>query len=96
MFSYEVTSGRTSTNNIASGRGLPDGNGPYLPIFVFDSTGAFTAPTSFGPKLPGTEVSSFDKTSLTSSVTRVVMSENTLQHHRSDAPRRRQEQDTDD
>ena len=96
LFSYEVGSGRTLVNNIATGRALPDGNGPYLPVFVFDSTGTFLTPSSNGPKLPGTEVSTFDKTLLASSVTRVGISENTLQHHRSDAPRRRQEQDTDD
>ena len=96
LFTYEVSNGRAATGNLASGRSLPDGNGPYLPVFVFDPTGAFTTPTSFGPKLPGTEVSGFDKESLNSTVSRLVISDNTLQHHRSDAPRRRQEEDTDD
>jgi len=35
-------------------------------------------------------------TSLDNDVTRVVMSENTLQHHRSDASRRRTSAETDD
>jgi hypothetical protein len=96
LFSYEMSNGRTAINNIATGRALPDSDGPYLPVFVFDSTGTFLTPSSTGPKLLGTEVSGFDKTSLSSPVTRVVISDNTLQHHRSDAPRRRQEQDTDD
>ena len=96
LFTYEVSNGRAATGNLASGRSLPDGNGPYLPVFVFDPTGAFTTPTSFGPKLPGTEVSGFDKESLNSTVSRLVISDNSLQHHRSDAPRRRQEEDTDD
>jgi hypothetical protein len=41
-------------------------------------------------------VSGFDNTSLKTSVSRIIISENTLQHHRSDAARRRQEEDTDD
>lgn len=96
IFTYEVENGRAPTVNLPTGRSLPDGNGPYIPIFVFDHTGAFTAPTSYGPKLLGTGVTGFDSTSLKSSVSRVIISENTLQHHRSDAPRRRQEKDTDD
>ena len=96
IFTYEVENGRAPTANLPTGRSLPDGNGPYIPIFVFDHTGAFTAPTSYGPKILGTGVTGFDSTSLKSSVSRVIISENTLQHHRSDAPRRRQEKDTDD
>jgi hypothetical protein len=96
IFTYETTSGRAATGNLTTGRSIPDGNGPYLPIFVFDTTGAFTAPLSYGPKLPGTGTTAFDSTSLSSTVSRVVISENTLQHHRADAPRRRQEDDTDE
>jgi len=96
IFTYETTSGRAATGNLTAGRSIPDGNGPYLPIFVFDTTGAFTAPLSYGPKLPGTGTTAFDSTSLSSTVSRVVISENTLQHHRADAPRRRQENDTDE
>jgi hypothetical protein len=96
IFTYEVENGRTATSNLPTGRGLPDGNGPYIPIFVFDHTGGFTTATSFGPKIPGAGVTGFDNTVLKSSVSRVIVSENTLQHHRSDAPRRRQEDDTDD
>jgi hypothetical protein len=95
IFTYEVENGRTPNTNL-SRSGLPDGNGPYLPIFVFDHTAAFTTPLSYGPKLLGTGVSGFDNTSLKTSVSRIIISENTLQHHRSDAARRRQEEDTDD
>jgi len=45
------------------------------------------APMATGPKLPGTEVTGFDKTTLKSTVSRLVISENTLQHFRADAPR---------
>jgi len=96
IFTYETENGRAPTANLTTGRSIPDGNGPYLPIFVFDHTSAFTTPLSYGPKLLGTGVTGFDSTSLKSSVSRVIISENTLQHHRSDAPRRRQEKDTDD
>ena len=96
IFTYEVENGRAPTANLPTGRSIPDGNGPYIPIFVFDHAGAFTTPTSFGPKLLGAGVSGFDNTSLKTSVSRVIISENTLQHHRSDAARRRQEKDTDD
>ena len=96
IFTYEVSNGRTETANIHTGRTIPDGDGPYLPIFGFDSTGTFATPSSHGPKIPGTEVTGFDKTSLLSTQSSLVITENTLQHHRSDAPRRRQEGDTDD
>ena len=45
------------------------------------------APMATGPKLPGTEVTTFDKTTLKSTVSRLVISENSLQHFRADAPR---------
>ena len=57
---------------------------------------AFDVPISFGPQIKGTEVSGFDKTSLSSPVTRLITTENTLQHHRSDAARRKQEQESDE
>jgi len=41
-------------------------------------------------------VTGFDNTNLESTVSRLVISENTIQHHRSDAPRRKQEQESDD
>ena len=95
LFTYETTNGRAASANLSSARGVPDANGPYLPIFVMDPTGALTIPASHGPKLLGASVTGFSN-SLSDTVSRVVMSENTLQHHRSDAPRRRVEQETDD
>ena len=57
-------------------------------------------PTSHGPNLGGVAVTQSDgtpfKISLTSTVCRLITSENTLQHHRSDAPRRRTASQTDD
>ena len=95
MFTYETPNGRAATGNLSSGRSVPDGNGPYLPIFVLDHTSNFETPTSLGPKLPGASVSGFSNT-LSNSVSRLVISENTLEHHRSDAPRRKVERETDD
>jgi len=65
----------------------PDANAPYQPVYLIEDS-SDTVPTSKGPKLLGTEVTGYDKTSLKSNVTRLVISENTLQHFRSDAPRR--------
>jgi len=95
LFTYETPNGRAPTANLSASRAVPDTNGPYLPVFVLDPTGALETPSSHGPKLPGASVTGFSD-SLDTTVSRVVMSENTLQHHRSDAPRRRQESDTDE
>ena len=95
LFNYEVVTGKGHSTYIGGTDGA-NGNGPYYPVFVFDETSSLETPLSFGPKLPGTEVSGFDKTNLESTVSRLIISENTLQHHRSDAARRRQEDDTDD
>jgi len=95
LFNYEVPT--TSANTPYATGIVPNTNGPYHPVFLFDSTGSnFEIPDCFGPKLLGSSVSGFDNTSLSEAVTRLVISENTLQHHRSDAARRRQELDTDD
>ena len=95
MFNYEVTTGRNATSNYIATTD-PTGDAPYWPIFVFDETGALATPTSYGPNIPGSEVTGFDKTSLESTVSRLLISENTLQHHRSDAARRKQNEDTDE
>jgi len=95
MYIYEVANGRVTSSNFPRST-KPDGNGPYVPVYYIDSANNIAIPTSKGPNIPGTEVSGFDKTTLASTVSRLVMSENTLQHYRSDAPRRRQEKDVDE
>ena len=95
MFNYEVTTGRNATSNYIATTD-PTGDAPYWPIYVFDETGSLATPTSYGPNIPGSEVTGFDKTSLESTVSRLLISENTLQHHRSDAARRKQNEDTDE
>ena len=95
MYTYEVSNGRVSSSNFPRSA-KPDSNGPYVPVFYMNSVLNTAVPSSKGPNIPGTEVSGFDKTTLASTVSRLVMSENTLQHYRSDAPRRRQEKDVDE
>ena len=93
MFTYETPGGRVGIDNLPTGRSIPDSNGPYIPIFAkWDS--ALQIPDSKGPKIPGTEVTGYDN-SLLSTITTATITDNTLQHHRSDAPRRRQAIDTD-
>ena len=91
IFTYETENGRVPTANVSSGRSVPDSNGPYLPVFVLDHTGDFETPLAHGPKLPGSGMTTFDKSKLSTTVSRIVMSDNTLQHHRSDAPRRKKD-----
>ena len=48
-----------------------------------------SVPVSKGPKLLGIGEASFDSSKLNNAVTCIVISENTLQHYRADAARRR-------
>ena len=86
MFTYETTTGRASSGFYMRATD-PDANAPYQPVYLVEDS-SDTVPTSKGPKLLGTEVAGYDKTSLKSNVTRLIISENSLQHFRSDAPRR--------
>ena len=88
MYLYEVSNGRASAGNYIRSTN-PDTNPPYAPLYVMDVSADAEEPVSKGPAIIGTEDSNFDNTVLDNEVTRVVMSENTLQHYRSDAPRRR-------
>ena len=90
LFSYEATNGRADSHGGSTAymrTTNPNANAPYQPVYLMESSSA-TVPVAKGPKLLGTEVANYDKTSLKSSVTRLIISENTLQHYRSDAPRR--------
>ena len=80
MFTYEALSARTGTHTPTSP--------PYQPVYTVDPSGSLTVPTSQGPKIPGADMATFSKTSLNQTAGRVIMSENTLEHFRSDAPRR--------
>ena len=64
---------------------------PYKPVYAIKPDGTAsgtTTSTSDGPKILGVDVTGYTKTDVTQPVARIVMSENTLEHFRSDAPRR--------
>ena len=61
-------------------------NPPYAPVYLFALTNT-AAPSSTGPKIPGSESTSFT-TKSTQAVARMVVTNNTLQHLRADASRR--------
>ena len=87
MFSYDIPNARTGTISPTSP--------PYQPVYRLDPTSSTTVPVSQGPNIPGADVTGFDKTSIRQTTGRMVMSENTLEHFRSDAPRRRTEKESD-
>jgi len=84
LFVYESTSAAATSYMRAS---LPNANAPYQPVYLMESS-SDTVPVSKGPKLPGAGMATFDKDTLKSTVTRLIITENTLQHYRSDALRR--------
>lgn len=95
LYLYEVESGRATGGGIYMRSTSPDSNPPYVPAYHMDISASDTVPMSKGPKIKGTEVTGFDKTLLDNEVTRVIISENSLQHHRADASRRRSHEEGD-
>ena len=77
MFTSDVPSARTGTPS----------SPPYAPVYSVDPLLPIQASSS-GPKIQGVEVAGYDKADIRSPVARMVMSENTLEHFRSDASRR--------
>ena len=84
LFTYETPSALATNYSRVK---VPNTDAPYQPVYVMESS-SDTVPVSKGPKLPGAGMTTFDKTTLKTTVTRLLISENTLQHYRSDAPRR--------
>jgi len=78
LFTSDVPSARTGTPS----------SPPYAPVYSIAPASNVTVPDSQGPKIQGVEVTGYDKTDIRSPVARMVMSENTLEHFRSDASRR--------
>lgn len=78
LFTSDAPSARTGTPS----------SPPYAPVYTVDPATSTTEPDSDGPKIQGVEVSGYDKADVRSPVARMVMSENTLEHFRSDASRR--------
>ena len=80
---YEVENGRASSGYYIRSTN-PDTNPPYAPLYVMDISANESVPVSKGPKLLGIGEASFDSSKLNNAVTRIVISENTLQHYRAD------------
>jgi hypothetical protein len=93
MYAYEVSNGRATPGGNYIRDTNPDANPPYAPLYVMDISSSDSNPVSQGPKIIGTAATGFDSSLLDNEVTRVVMSENTLQHYRADAARRRTHQE---
>jgi len=62
-------------------------NPPYAPVYYVDPAVSLSAPASDGLLIPGAQSVGFQQ-SLKQTVARLIVSANTLQHYRSDAPRR--------
>jgi hypothetical protein len=87
VFAYEMPNARASSVYM---RGTnPDTNPPYVPVYRIVPGASDSVPVGVGPKILGAGMTDFDKTTIGTTVSRLVISENTLQHHRSDASRRR-------
>jgi len=86
MFNYDASSARSTPKGTTSGTVTPT-TLPYTPVYTIN-TASPTVASSSGPTIPGAEASGFSS-ALDQTVARLIMSENTLQHYRSDAPRRR-------
>jgi len=93
LFTYETTNGRATGGGQFMTSSSPNTNAPYTPAYFMDISADESKPISKGPKLKGTGVTGYDSTTINNEVTRVVMSQNTLEHYRSDASRRRTFQD---
>ena len=74
------------TSDAASARTGTPSSPPYAPVYSVDPVS--NTVVSHGPKILGVDVSGYDKTDITQPVARITMSENTLEHFRSDAARK--------
>jgi hypothetical protein len=92
LYVYETTNGQASAGSYIRSTN-PDTNPPYAPAYYMDISASDTVPMSQGPKIIGTAATGFDSSLLDNEVTRVIISENTLQHYRADASRRRTHQE---
>jgi hypothetical protein len=84
LYNYDAPNARAASSGIYVHTDNPSPIlAPYAASYIPDQATWLTN-KSQGPKLPGIDTIK----SLSGSVTRLIVSENTLQHHRSDAPRR--------
>tara|TARA_R100000008_G_C3585981_1_gene172320 strand:- start:986 stop:4357 length:3372 start_codon:yes stop_codon:yes gene_type:complete len=88
LFTYSTPNARATTSaRFLRSSNPSETNPPYAPVYFFATNGVYTASTSSGPNIPGTEASGFAN-SLKQTVARISVSDNTLQHLRSDAHRK--------
>ena len=87
MFAYDMPNARASSIYMRTTN--PDMNPPYVPVYRVAPAVSLTDPVGTGPKLLGSGMADFSTTTIGTTVSRMVISENTLQHHRADASRRR-------
>jgi len=76
------------TSDAPSARTGTPSSPPYSPVYSIAPNTSVTASDSNGPKVLGVDVTGYDKADITNPVGRIVMSENTLEHFRSDAARK--------
>jgi hypothetical protein len=86
VFTYDTPTARATTSSkFLRATNPATTNAPYPPAYFFTSS-SHTVPSSVGPRIPGSESSSFSNT-LKQTIARVIVSNNTLQHMRGDASR---------
>jgi len=95
LYVYGVDNGKASVGSYIRATN-PDTNPPYTPAYYMDISASDTVPMSQGPKIIGTGDSGFDSSKIDNEVTRVIISENTLEHYRADASRRRTSVESDE
>ena len=94
LFNYEAANGRAASSGIYVETSNPSPTtAPYVASYIPDQAN-YNANKSHGPKIPGASV--YSSTNLKSHIARLVISENSLQHYRSDAPRRQAQSDDED
>jgi hypothetical protein len=86
VFTYSAPNSRavSASRYLRNSHPAP-GNAPYPPAYFFTSS-SYTVPSSVGPRIPGSESSSFSN-SLKQTIARIIVANNTLQHLRGDAAR---------
>ena len=84
LFNYETITPSSSSLYVGGTTGA-NANGPYYPV-VLHNNDSFASTVSTGPTIPTSENTNFT-TDVTQTVARLVTTENTLQHHRSDIVR---------
>lgn len=85
LFTYDIDTPAPSARFLPNASSTPNADGPYYPIVGFSSD--YITMDSSGPTLTTSESTSFDLDDLKTAVGRVLVSENTLQHHRADSIR---------